>query len=102
MVKCLGYFYGPNISENLHYLDSAIKGLHELIEMNLALMDGLEDSQSIEQHILDLQEMIRSTQIDKMITALPDTVGDTITMISKVSSLLKNAKRDTQIGISAE
>jgi|GEM_PF-6756002 len=90
-----------NISENLQYLDSAIKGLHELIEMNLALMDGLEDSQSIEQHILDLQEMIRSTQIDKMITSLPDTVGDTISMISKVSRLLNNAKRDTQMGVSA-
>ena len=83
------------ISANMQYLDSAINGIRDLLEKNLVILEGREDSYSLEQHMLELEDIVRSVQIDKMIKELPDTVGDTISMISKVARLLNSAKQVT-------
>lgn len=84
-----------NISANMQYLDSAISGIRDLLEKNLVILEGREDSYPLEQHMLELEDIVRSIQIDKLIKELPDTVGDTISMISKVARLLKSAKQVT-------
>ena len=84
-----------SISENLQHLDGAIQGIRDVLEMNLVLLEGRDDSQSVEKNMMELEEMVRSTQIVKVIKTLPGAVGDAMTMISKVSRLLKNAEEAT-------
>ena len=83
------------IAEKLRYMDGAIQGIRELLEKNLVILEGREDDKSLERHMLELEEIVHSTQIAKVINELPGTVGDTISMISKVARLLKSTEQAT-------
>ena len=79
------------VAENLQFLEKAITQISDVIEKNLVLLSVPDERDLLDKHLVELGETIQKANIEHVLEELPQAVGETISMVLKVSDFLSNA-----------